>query len=346
MPVTRQTLGQKTRLPAYQSESAFLTGGAGDFLAVMVGAGTDVAISQNLTSWSKKSGVLPNLTWFDACVLPTGRIIVVNSSLDATCVSAYSDNNGASFTKVTSANMPLHQWHRVKYSPTLNRVVASGSGGNFCYSDDHGVTWTDANAGARAITYDAFAWLGGSVNLFIGSSNAGVFDQNGALSSPDGQNWTVRTSNDGGWGHTHTDYFIVAGNAAYAWGDDSQTINRTADGITYTGGLLVAPAGGVSGLGGVGTKWRLGATTQNMVFKKTAADPAAAGVFVLTDLGFNVNGGNVKYVAALRKWIAWKATTFTTSSDGDSWTAPAAHGLTNASRYMGMKYDGQISATA
>ena len=174
-----------TGMPASANWSGVAYGNS-RFVAIQTG-GTATAISTDGSTWSSGGSFNTSTTW-TAITYGNGRFVAVSGAGSASTRSAYSTDNGVSWTEVTS--LPSANWTSVTYGN--GRFVAVATGGTQgAYSTD-GVTWTSTTLPASGTwkevrygqgTFFAIAGYGGSATTVGGSSTDGITWTSRALSS-------------------------------------------------------------------------------------------------------------------------------------------------------------------
>ena len=293
-------------------------------IAIVVGNGSSVYRSPDLENWTARPIGL-NASWVSGAFAPSlgtqGRFVIINTS-GFTTVTAYSDDGG--FTWNLTSDMPLITGvAEVVWDPVHNVFIltaAPNAGNARIYRSANGINWSLSTTGARAVDYQGAAYddVHGTLVLV---GNAGVFDHDGGLTSTDGGlTWTIRTINDGGWGHiTEVQY---TGFGLVGCGPSSLTYNQSLDGgITWTGGA--GPFVSAFALGGLpdGTRFvrvRNGAN---------AIDYAATFAGAYTNVPQGNVWNDVRYDRAafgFAKFLGVSATKAGYSVDGVTWTNPAS----------------------
>lgn len=279
---------------------------------VLSSNGSDIYRSLDLVTWNTIALGTSGVWVGGAYSLSLNRIVIVkNSGVERT---AYSDDGGLTWTPHTG--LPDFSYTGIAWSEPLGLfcVTAVNSGGVArIYTSPDGLTWTLHNSGARDITYSAVVWHGASA-LFVACGNASPVDHDGGLTSPDGINWTVRTIDDGGWGHA-TD-LAVAGSRVFGFGTASNTMNYSDDGINWFGGT--GPLGGVNGFAAKpDLSQHVRVRSSNNAVEYSATFNSG---YTLVDQGQIYR--DVGYDERLSSFLAAGDNEVATSSDGVTWANP------------------------
>lgn len=198
----------------------------GNGVYVAIGYNGNGSYSYNTESWSSAMG-LNGSAYYNNVGFGGGVFIAVGyNTVD--CIAKSTD--GASWDQITRPSNDL--WWDVAYSPTLGRfvIVAYGIGGtcntyNFAYSDDGGTTWIGLNIDSlKSIV--GVCWGDGQFVAVNGGTDA--------YTSPDGINWTKRTSPSGSMNS------VSYGNGLYVAPGD-QNLQTSPDGITWTSRTVPEP---------------------------------------------------------------------------------------------------------
>jgi hypothetical protein len=148
------------------------------------GTGTHVMTSPNGIDWTARTS--PNLSLYSVAWSSSLSLFAATGDSGAILTSP----NGIAWTQRTAPT--AGSWRSVAWSPSLGLFVGVSidAANQFMRSTD-GTTWTGStgsNVGGRGVT-----WVE-EIGLFVCGTNGSLANQ-GIQTSPDGINWTLRTTN-------------------------------------------------------------------------------------------------------------------------------------------------------
>jgi hypothetical protein len=200
--------------------SPVLTGGAvnTDFMFI-------VATDDGVTQWQ---GSVDGVTW-----VPIPNTGITNQVLWVPALSLWFavgttiqfSADGINWDTATATGLVLAR--DIAYSPSLNVLVVTDSGGTIWYSNDGGLNF-QSGAGFTSQTFRGVQW-DATIGLFVVVASAGNPSTQRVHTSPDGQNWTIRTINTQGWlDVTSNGALYIATHALSSILNNQQSSNGTA----------------------------------------------------------------------------------------------------------------------
>lgn len=148
-----------------------------DYIVATVSGESNIARTQNSALWAKKT-----VPFALTGIVSTGnRIIALRSGANT---SAYSDNNGDSWTYANNINTTLNLGPGAFGNGTIiiSRSEISASN-NFIKSNDYGVTWSNSNIGGTTYTFNNITYGNGK---FIATRNGNA---NAIITTNNGNTW-------------------------------------------------------------------------------------------------------------------------------------------------------------
>lgn len=169
--------------------------------------------------------IAPKATVSGTGTTDTGAVFVAGKSDVSTAAVMYSTDGQTWTMATTPASMGVQG---MAYAPALGILVAVG--GNLVFtSSNKGQTWTQRVPAASANWKDV-AWSP-SLGLFVAVCNNST---NGAMTSPDGINWTIQTTPNRQWSSVAWSSVLGMFAAGCIAPPDNQTIMTSPDGVTWT----------------------------------------------------------------------------------------------------------------
>jgi len=227
-----------TRASAADNDWWGIAYGNGLFVAVAItGSGNRVMTSPDGVTWTSQASAADN-QWFGV-TYGNGLFVAVGFSGSGNRVMTSPDG----ITWTTRNSQSDINWSSVVYGNGLFVVVANTGGTSRVLTSTDGITWTLRNiAAANALNawYSVTYGNGLFVAVSNDSHNGGVGGTDRVMTSPDGINWTARTTPSNAW------YSITFGNGTFVAVAQSGVGNRvmtSTDGITWTSQTSAADSG-------------------------------------------------------------------------------------------------------
>lgn len=322
---------------------------------VSVNSSGSVATSTDGLTWNIVTNFPVSLTNFNGVSYVNNQFIAVGNG-----GMIFTSPDGLAWTRRTAAPLGLAQWNAVTAGPSgfvavgnsgqlassadgLNWISRdSGTGNNFggvtfgggkyvavqgviaAYSSD-GATWADVSAGTgstaalNAVTYD------GSQFVAVGTSGR-------VATTPDGINWTNRTS-----GQTTALRGVAAGTGALvAVGDTALIIRSTDAGVTWTPATVPAPLGTTTTLRAVtyagGQFVAVGFDQVGQIISTVILTSPDGTTWTRSNVPYTQSGRSIVYANG-RYSVGGGSLSILNSTDGITWTAETSN---NAQLILGL----------
>uniref|UniRef100_UPI0025CE5762 hypothetical protein n=1 Tax=uncultured Lamprocystis sp. TaxID=543132 RepID=UPI0025CE5762 len=304
---------------AADSSWSSVTYGNGLFVAVAnTGTGNRVMSSPDGITWTARASANDALGW-RSVTYGGGLFVAVASS--GTNNRVMTSPDGSTWTTQTSA--ADNAWTSVTYGNGLFAAVAADGAGNRIMTSSNGSAWTaqtyPPDQAWYAVTYGNGLFVAVACGVGVSQTCEMLKVGNRVMTSPDGFNWTARTTPaaDSQW------TAVTYGNALFVAVAESGTnqVMTSPDGIVWTAKTAAANDAWRSVTYGNGRFVAVAQTGTNQVMTSPDGTTWTAQTAAAAVTWYSVAYGNNRFVAVAS---GGTGTRVMTSPDGIAWTAYAA----------------------